>query len=150
MSYTTHAFPEYSTLTPSVEDSEPEYVKTTALALKDIFGERQQIDRPEYDAPSSAKSKVVRAARVIHRETDGHTLGEVCGLMSDRAADLADERDVADLEVTPEVLAVAGYAEAVLSLDWGAKELGDEWDANALVLVHDHLHDFKNMEVNDE
>lgn len=150
MSYSTHSFPEFGPLTPQVEDSDPEYVEKAALALKDIFGERQQMDLPEYDAPGFAKSKVVRAARVIHRETDEQTLGEVCELVSERSADLAEDRDVTDLEVTPEVLAVAGYATTVLSLDWGADELGDDWDKNALVLVHDHLRDLKEMDQEQE
>lgn len=150
MSYSTHSFPEFGPLTPQVEDSDPVYVEKAALTLKDIFGERQEMDLAEYDAPGFAKSEVVRAARVIHRETDNQTLGEVCELVSDRAVDLAEERGVSDLKVTPEVLAVAGYAMTVLSLDWGVDELGDDWDANALVLVHDHLHDLKQIDQEQE
>lgn len=146
MSYSTHAFPEWRSLNPVVHNHDyGEYVEKTNRTLKDIFGENQEIDRPERDAPSFAKSLAIPAALVLDDETENQTLGELCDLMPPHTQGLANERGVEGLEVTPRVLAVAAYADVVRSLDWGVDQLGEEWDAQTFVLVHDSLHDLKKV-----
>jgi hypothetical protein len=152
VTYQTHALPPFGDISPTVErdDATPEYVLRTARTLHDIFGTRQDLDRPERDAPRYAKPLAVDAARACHEQTADQTLSECCALISERATELATERDVADLDVTPRVLAVATYANVVQSLDWGVSELGDEWDADALVLVHDSLRDLADLVADEE
>lgn len=143
MSYSTHAYPDYRSLSPKVETAGDvsEYALTTARALKDIFGERQEIDRPEYDAVGYAKRAAVYTALVLDARTENQTLGEFAALISNRVAEIAEEKADPSLEITPQVLAVAAYAETVRNLDWGVSQL-DEWDTDALVIVHDSIHDF--------
>jgi hypothetical protein len=143
--YSTHAFPEWGSITPEVDDNDRDYVQKTSRALKDIFGENQELDRPEYDAPTFAKPRTVRAARAVCNQTENQTLDELCSLVSERSEELAEERGVSGLEVTPRVLAVAGYADTVRSLSWGTDQLGEMWTENALVLVADNLHNLEEM-----
>jgi hypothetical protein len=146
MSYSTHAFPEWRSLNPIVHNHDyGEYVEKTNRILKDIFGENQEIDRPERDAPRYAKALAVPAALVLERDTENQTLGELCGLMPPYTQGLATERGVEDVVVTPKVLAVAAYADVVQSLEWGVEQLDEEWDAQTFVLVHDSLDDLKKV-----
>lgn len=149
MTYSTHAFPHYESLSPTVAEEDPEYVRETASALKSIFGEYQEVHQPDRDAPAYAKRRAVHSAFTLALETEDQTLGELSSLLPPWAEGVAEVRGVADVSVTPEVLATAAYAEAVQSesLAWAVEQLGEQWDANTLVLVYDSLGVLKNRHV---
>jgi hypothetical protein len=131
-------YPDWGMISPH-GDEWVDYVQTTNWALKDVFNDYKEVHQPELDAPKYLKRRGIEAARTIAEETEENTVGEVadlCGFM-----DLADERDVAEVEVTPQVLAVLTYADVVHSLDWAVSELGAEWDTETAVLVYDSLRD---------
>jgi hypothetical protein len=144
MTYRTHSLPDWQGIDPHPTDDDPEYVQEAARTLKDIFGENQDTHRPEFDAPKFAKPMLVRAARVLADQTEDQTLRELCEVLP-----WADAEDVSDDDpnprVTPEVLAVAVYSEVVWSREWGADQLGDEWDDSIFVTVHDGVRDLAEL-----
>jgi hypothetical protein len=140
--YSTHAFPEWGDIDPvTTADSHRDFVYVTDRTLMDIFGEFQEVHRPERDATRYAKSRAVYAAIAIANRTEARTFGEMGTLVSDKCERLADERGVADTEITPRHVALAAYAETVTSLDWMADEC--DLDADQLCLLHDNLRDLQ-------
>mgnify|MGYP006280513661 CR=1 FL=1 len=142
--YRTHAFPDWGRIDPNPTDDDPQYVQKTARTLKDIFGEWQDTHRPEHDAPIFAKPMAVKAARVLVDRTEDQTLAEVCEVLPWTSADDVDE-EIADLEVTPKVLAMAVYGEVVWDYEWAIDQLGDDWDEGTFITINDGVRDLADM-----
>lgn len=117
--YSTHSFPDWESIDPQVREDDSEFVKRTARALKDWFGDYQSTHRPERDAPRFAKQRVMKVARVIDAQTKNQTIGEVFELL-DWGPDLPDE--ATEQEIHEDWLSLVVYANQVRGVSWGQKE----------------------------
>lgn len=142
MSYPTYAYPEWSTVDPKIRKKEvPEFVETAANGVRDLFDQYHDIHRPERDALVYSKSSAVYMALAITEYADEFTVGEVAAIDAEEVREMAEERGVADDELSPQDVAYAVYANRVAGHSWG--EDRTDLEPGAFIFLHDGMRELE-------